>query len=933
MFLLLLMSIFFFEVRSLFVSFTLLCDDYCEKFYAGDSLRLTVPRVLAERCTYHAYEGFEANPGDVIKIQLYNDQGDIGYGGFVNIEGFTIKTKDGGFWTGFSGETQLGSYPYNGVNYPFFGKTKQSVGEHNIYFSIPQDMKTLSGTGQYSGKQFLCKPKTFYTSSRRNIEINLFELIEGQNNYKDRECPYDVKIQIKDGENFKGSFKTKDQVMEAQNEEGLLVSNNEILTYIPDPESFEEYSVTFTFLVYKWGFLEDCESSEVTIKVCAVNCKCECSEDPTITFCEDPSLKYFHGGECVSEEAKPENYYISEEEGIFKPCHENCKTCKKGENEGGQQCDKCVESLYFLENDENQGNCYNEPPSENYVIEGEFFYKCYETCRRCFARGSEEEHHCQICQLQLEYTTGNEMGNCLNASEVESNLEEVQQFLPIKKPLADENDIKILPISNNHTLYYYTTSTNVNEKKVPYVNINDCKDELIKKNGLSEDEELFIGLLVEDGKTSGTQFNVYDKKGNLLDVTQCQSKIEKIYPINKDLNKGSLVNSFFTDYSLKEKIKDLYDVDSDIYTDPCYDMKVNGESLFLSERQEMYLKELQLCPKNCDYSSVDKILKTVSCACTPSTTEEPISLKDFEFSIVNRRFFGLFPCHPLFSAFPEKRSYLHWMPLSFVGFNLVSFVLFIKNFPAIAQKVLPGPENKKRKRMEKSIELGNIEDQSRRYSRNSSARLTKVSKDNKKSSSNLTEDNCTDNSYSEIKDEGFCDFFKETMGNKTLILSICCNNNPYYVVYMRIMLNIAAVSLLIFFNSLLYQGPADPSGEKPFNIVFALCSCLLSFAFYKVGYVVFSNYCKTKVKVLVKGIVELVLVLGFCFCTWYYLYLFGVVFHTSQVPVLLLSAISFGFFILIQLFSSLIIAGIKAKAKSSSQQTLLKLSNILDLIF
>ena len=107
-------------------------------------------------------------------------------------------------------------------------------------------------------------------------------------------------------------------------------------------------------------------------------------------FLDDPEKN----GNCYKE---PEGYYLDTENKIYRKCYNTCKSCDEGGSELNQNCNECISGLYFIDEPENDGNCYKDP--EGYYLDtgNNIYKKCYNTCKSCNVGGTETNHNCAEC--------------------------------------------------------------------------------------------------------------------------------------------------------------------------------------------------------------------------------------------------------------------------------------------------------------------------------------------------------------------------------------------------------------------------------------------------------------------------------------------------------------------------------------------------------
>ena len=117
-------------------------------------------------------------------------------------------------------------------------------------------------------------------------------------------------------------------------------------------------------------------------------------------------------GELVPTVWRPDEYYgrTAHFEFTAGECFKNCKTCKtKGNSINDQKCELCLEDFYKVKD---TNNCFDEAPEGYYFNEEEEIYSpCYETCKTCSKYKYKNIHNCLSCKNNyLLYRNT----NCLN---------------------------------------------------------------------------------------------------------------------------------------------------------------------------------------------------------------------------------------------------------------------------------------------------------------------------------------------------------------------------------------------------------------------------------------------------------------------------------------------------------------------------------------
>ena len=189
-------------------------------------------------------------------------------------------------------------------------------------------------------------------------------------------------------------------------------------------------------------------------------------------------------------------------------------------------------------------------------------------------------------------------------------------------------------------------------------------------------------------------FNVYDSKGNLLDISNCyRYDIAITYPMQKQLtyddNDGN--GNTTTSSSLLDKILslnnsvtyDIYNPKSDFYNNICDDLTIEGNTVTLQQRQEMYNHNLTLCPLKCNFVSFDIELRIVNCNCKMEYVLNGEIIEDSESVVFNINDIKddsvyLFKCGYLIKEFSRSisKTFLHWIIVIEVLVCLIAGVVF-----------------------------------------------------------------------------------------------------------------------------------------------------------------------------------------------------------------------------------------------------------------
>ena len=310
--------------------------------------------------------------------------------------------------------------------------------------------------------------------------------------------------------------------------------------------------------------------------------------------------------------------------------------------EGNQNYTNCYppcEFNYYFDEDYNY-KCFNEsgcPPELKYMVDGknacinsckgtkysyEFRKKCYEKCpiesvpfsnltgnyckSDCPFEKPFEMVELQIC---VSKCTIMERYNKLCVTNYKKNgSSEIQDMVieDIQDDIVDTFNYSIITNKLNIILeekdfFYEITSTNTttSDPRISRIDLGEC--EIVLKDYYEIDKEEPLYILKVDAYIEGKvgpkiEYEVYYPFNgvnlNLLDLSKCEGI---------DIFLGFPVN-------ISEENLDLYDGNSDFYSDICYSYtNENGTDVTLSDRRNQYEKNnMSLCEENCNYAGYNK---------------------------------------------------------------------------------------------------------------------------------------------------------------------------------------------------------------------------------------------------------------------------------------------------------------------------------------
>ena len=229
--------------------------------------------------------------------------------------------------------------------------------------------------------------------------------------------------------------------------------------------------------------------------------------------------------------------------------------------------------------------------------------------------------------------------------------------------------------------------------KYSIVNLGDCEHKLRSYYNLTNETELFILGVDSPNKdpsaiTNTYNYGVYLEDGTLLDHNEVckESKISVSSPItNPELIKLNEAIYF------AEMGYDIFDKNSNFYSDVCTPVSIDGNDVILSDRQEdFYPSGVSLCNDSCSYSQVDFETKRFTCECDlvynfsqkeivveeETEEEEDVSYIEYFLSLIN---YKIIKCYKLFL---DYESYYYnagfYIAVGNFIFCIIQIIIFIK---------------------------------------------------------------------------------------------------------------------------------------------------------------------------------------------------------------------------------------------------------------
>ncbi|MGL4947829.1 MAG: hypothetical protein ACRC42_00370, partial [Mycoplasma sp.] len=128
-------------------------------------------------------------------------------------------------------------------------------------------------------------------------------------------------------------------------------------------------------------------------------------------------------GNCMLIKEIPNDHYFDDDDKIIKKCYDTCNKCKVGYNEvtGEHNCIQCKNSFFY--ESVTSSNCINIIYEGHYLYKGDnksYLKPCYESCSFCHGEGNEVKNNCSKCK-QDYFWIEDKPNNCINHQQINEN--------------------------------------------------------------------------------------------------------------------------------------------------------------------------------------------------------------------------------------------------------------------------------------------------------------------------------------------------------------------------------------------------------------------------------------------------------------------------------------------------------------------------------
>lgn len=452
----------------------------------------------------------------------------------------------------------------------------------------------------------------------------------------------------------------------------------------------------------------DMSSLPYTYRKCMDNCA-TCSQygdtnDSKCTTCNTDKNYYpieDHESNCtLSYDVDGYVFY----NGMFRKCHENCKTCSLPYLGSSQNCKVCRDGYRW--HPQIEKNCVPICTGKWYVG-ANYDYKCVDglSCPETYpllvdgvqcVTACNDFYTCNYCieNYPLYEYNGNCVTECPNGvqygdkcvqlldekvkPQIEDNVAvykmdsdiDPNQFNHIKNQALEigfssqsesTEDIMTTIQGNDYNFDFYPSdidSSVVKSTGSPKINLGDCESLLRDAYHISPDEELYISQIVYKNVSSTTatnpvQYEIYRQNvqpPQPLDLSPCNNvKVSISQPI---LNAEQLNLELGLELS-KDGI-DIYNPNDPIFNDHCTSLSIDGKDVAMKDRREQVYTAATFCADGCSLKSLNLSINEIECECEPQSGGFTSVLEENEIfsmfsSILSSTNIEMFTCVKLLS--------------------------------------------------------------------------------------------------------------------------------------------------------------------------------------------------------------------------------------------------------------------------------------------
>ena len=359
--------------------------------------------------------------------------------------------------------------------------------------------------------------------------------------------------------------------------------------------------------------------------------------------------------DCVNNNTKPPNFYFNEENKEFRPCFQTCATCIYGGDGNENNCTTCDNEYIFKPDIIDTTNCvgkckffyyynnldqykctdlYDCPEDYSLLIIGK--KKCVDNCEKDYIYKYQYSGECyKICPDDTRLNADKNICKDINLNKCKLTENNIYY---LNENITDEDIDKKAKIyakefqyTNNHVTIYkneiysitlYKNGECISELNlmIPEIDFGECYNKI--KTIYHIDNNLVIAIVSK--KINGQiypkmlSFSMYEPNtGEKMPLNNIC--INDTFSVNENLlfkldNSTDLDKlKFLTDQNI-----DIFDLESDFYTDICYTFEspIDGKDISLKDRIKLYFPNVTLCENGCKIKGVNITTFKAMCECT-----------------------------------------------------------------------------------------------------------------------------------------------------------------------------------------------------------------------------------------------------------------------------------------------------------------------------
>ncbi len=363
----------------------------------------------------------------------------------------------------------------------------------------------------------------------------------------------------------------------------------------------------------------------------------------------------------------------------------------------------------------------------------------------------------------------------------------------------------IKELNNNYTIQIYDSQNNLNKKISKTIELGEnCENIIRKENFLSKEDKIII-LIIDNNKENEFSYEVYNEKGEKLDISSC-NKITLINPIDESILDLSKIKN------IQKLGYDVFDEESPIYNDKCISLSVNGNDMIIEDRKDDVYNFINPCLKDCNYRNFDEINNLIYCICKlkfeNSNINDDINKENLLISTYKKINLRPISCYKLLSKFENlKKNYGFYIFNFFILIHIISFYSLIKyEFVQLKSKMFNTDNHKKNL----NLNQNNLFIHHNNNTLNSGNSFRKLVKRKKKKKIEKKIDFIKLNKYSFHKainedKRSFTLIFLDILTDKLLILKAIIKKSPFDLRTLNLSLFILHLSLIFILNALFYN--------------------------------------------------------------------------------------------------------------------------------